>query len=295
MSEEQFSAAMQQAISATLSIPDLITIAASLEAGGQPRQAQELYRTWIQHNGENPLLHVALFNSSVLDSQLGDVPAAIESLERVIVLKPDFMPPYINLGRLLEQSGNIERAVTLWRTVVNTPVPITGDAICYVIAALTQIARVLSDRLDVENAEEAVQKSLTILPHQPELIAQLIGMRLSNCKWPIMSPLSSLDRTKLMSNTHPLSMTWYTDDPMLQLAAAERFVRLLVDNKPKPPDVDRRNAIVDLKSRRLRIGYVSSDLRDHAIGYLMAELFELHDKSKVEVFAYYCGQNRIRH
>ena len=49
-------------------------------------------------------------------------------------------------------------------------------------------------------------------------------------------------------------------------------------------------AEIDLAGRRLRVGYVSSDLRDHAIGYLMAELFELHDRSQVEVFAYYCGR-----
>jgi predicted O-linked N-acetylglucosamine transferase (SPINDLY family) len=40
---------------------------------------------------------------------------------------------------------------------------------------------------------------------------------------------------------------------------------------------------------RLRVGYLSSDLRGHAVGYLMAELFGLHDRSRVEVFAYYCG------
>ncbi len=290
MSEDQFSTALQKAASATLSLPDLIVTAGRLEADGQPRQAQELYKTWIKNNGESRFLHFAIFNSSVLDSELGDTQAAIESLKTAIALKPDFMPPYINLGRLLEQLGHIEQAKALWRTVVSTPVPITGDAICYVTAALTQIARVLADQLDVENAEDAVQQSLTILPHQPTLIAQLIGMRLSNCKWPIMSPMSGLDRTKLMANTHPLSMTWYTDDPLLQLAAAERFVRLLVDDKPKAPDVDRRDATIDLESRRLRIGYVSSDLRDHAIGYLMTELFELHDKSKMEVFAYYCGE-----
>jgi predicted O-linked N-acetylglucosamine transferase (SPINDLY family) len=30
-------------------------------------------------------------------------------------------------------------------------------------------------------------------------------------------------------------------------------------------------------------------LREHAIGFLMAELFELHDRTRVEVFAYYAG------
>jgi hypothetical protein len=66
-------------------------------------------------------------------------------------------------------------------------------------------------------------------------------------------------------------------------------VELEVDEHPADHRADRRRASIDLTGRRMRIGYVSSDLRDHAIGYLMAELFELHDKSQVEVFAYYCG------
>ncbi len=53
---------------------------------------------------------------------------------------------------------------------------------------------------------------------------------------------------------------------------------------------------------RLRIGYVSSDLRDHAVGFALREVLELHDKNRVEVYAYYCGdpvandptQNRMK-
>jgi predicted O-linked N-acetylglucosamine transferase (SPINDLY family) len=30
-------------------------------------------------------------------------------------------------------------------------------------------------------------------------------------------------------------------------------------------------------------------LREHAVGFLTSEIFELHDREKVEVFAYYCG------
>jgi predicted O-linked N-acetylglucosamine transferase (SPINDLY family) len=40
---------------------------------------------------------------------------------------------------------------------------------------------------------------------------------------------------------------------------------------------------------RRRIGYVSSDLRRHAVGYVMAELFDHHDASEFEIFVYYCG------
>ncbi|MEK7223639.1 MAG: hypothetical protein AAB156_05145, partial [Pseudomonadota bacterium] len=40
---------------------------------------------------------------------------------------------------------------------------------------------------------------------------------------------------------------------------------------------------------RLQIGYLSADLRQHPVACLIAELFELHDRSRVEVVAYSIG------
>jgi predicted O-linked N-acetylglucosamine transferase (SPINDLY family) len=38
--------------------------------------------------------------------------------------------------------------------------------------------------------------------------------------------------------------------------------------------------------RRLRIGYLSSDFCSHAVSILTAELYELHDRSQFEVYAF---------
>ncbi len=153
MNDDEYSNALKNAATATLSVGELISAAATLEAEGKKLLAQRLYRTWIGNNGQNPLVAVALFNSAVLDSQLGENEAAITSLEAAIRQKPDFMPPYINLGSLYEKTGQLDRAVTLWQMVANKPTRITGDAVKYVKAALIQIARVFSDRLMVEDAE----------------------------------------------------------------------------------------------------------------------------------------------
>jgi predicted O-linked N-acetylglucosamine transferase (SPINDLY family) len=40
---------------------------------------------------------------------------------------------------------------------------------------------------------------------------------------------------------------------------------------------------------KLRIGYLSADLCQHAVACLIAELFELHDRQEFEVYAYACG------
>ncbi len=42
-------------------------------------------------------------------------------------------------------------------------------------------------------------------------------------------------------------------------------------------------------ARRLRLGYLSGDFHDHATAFLMAEVFELHERGHFEVFGYSSG------
>jgi len=289
MSDYVFLTAVQKITSENLPIGELISAASTLTGAGQAPLARQLYKIWISFNREHPQLFIALFNCSALDGQMGDQTAAIDALKQALALNADFMPAYINLGGFLERSGAADQAVELWRTAANRSVPITGNGVSYVTTALKQIARVLSDHHKTESAEAAVQLCLDIDPHQHDIIEQFVALRLAGCKWPVIAPWERVDRKALMRSIHPLSMCVYTDDPLLQLASAERYVRTAGFEGPHSPDLDRRNAAIDTSKRRLRIGYISSDLRDHAIGYLMAELFELHDKKAVEVFAYYCG------
>jgi predicted O-linked N-acetylglucosamine transferase (SPINDLY family) len=43
------------------------------------------------------------------------------------------------------------------------------------------------------------------------------------------------------------------------------------------------------KSQKIKIGYFSADFHNHATGYLMAELFELHDKNQFELVGFSFG------
>ena len=42
-------------------------------------------------------------------------------------------------------------------------------------------------------------------------------------------------------------------------------------------------------NKKIKIGYFSADFREHAVGNLIVNLFELHDKSKFEIFCFYFG------
>jgi predicted O-linked N-acetylglucosamine transferase (SPINDLY family) len=288
VNQELFVATLQGITTSSVSLPELITAATQLSGAGQVSLAQQLYRAWLKFNAEHPQRFVALFNCAVLSNQMGDLAGAKDELTAAIAMHPDFIPAYINLGGVLDRLGAPAPAMEQWNAVLARLTPVTGQAVQYKLATLKQIARMRAEQQDLESAEAAMAESLDLNPHQRDVIEQYVAARLSQCKWPIAAPRDELGRTAIVGGMHPLSLAAYTDDPLLQLAGAARYVEQTIEEQPGG-DADRRHARIDLRGRRLRIGYVSSDLRDHAVGYLMAELFEVHDRSKVEVFAYYCG------
>lgn len=289
MPENTFLSALQDITAGKSGLGDLINAATTLCAEGQPKLAEQLYKIWIGFNRDHPQLFVAYFNCASLQTQAGDLPAAAEALASALALNPDFYPAYINFGGVLERSGALDRAMEQWQAVVSRLAPITGAAIEHKLTAFKQIGRVLIDHQRSAAAEAWLRQALEIKPDQRDALEQFVALRLAQCEWPVIAPWESVDRKTLMKGVSPLSIAAYTDDPLLQLATASRYVAVAIDERPECPEADRRAAPIDADSRRLRVGYVSSDLRDHAIGYLMAELFELHDKSKIEVFVYYCG------
>ena len=289
MTEEPLSNTFQSPGCEQLTLGGLIETATGLSNAGQVSTARQLYQAWIDRNQNHPQLYVAHFNCAALAGQMQDQAAAAASLSEAIRLNPDFAPAYINLGRIHENSGATAQAVELWRVAASRSAPISATAIQYATTALTQIARVLNASQQSEGAEDAVRQCLEINPRQPDIVEQYTALRLGQCKWPIATSSEFLDRKVLLEGTNPLSMAVYTDDPLLQLASAYRYIKRASWDGPHDGQNDRRHAEIDLSGRRPRIGYVSSDLRDHAIGYLMAELFELHDRRGVEIFAYYCG------
>jgi len=289
MPEDAFLTAVQKTTAGTLSLGEVINAAGSLVAAGRTPLAQQLYKIWLNFNREHGQAYVAHFNCAGLHTSAGELAEAEAHLTAALAIDPDFLPAYVNLGGVLERAGALDRAIEQWNAVVNRPLAVTGSVLGYKIAALKQLARVYTEHQKLDSAEAALRQSLDLAPGQREILEQYLALRLGQCKWPVVEPWEGVARRAILRGVHPLSAAAYSDDPMLQLGASGDYVAASVA-EPENLGSDRRGVPIDLAGRRLRVGYVSSDLRDHAVGYLMAELFELHDREKVEVFAYYCGR-----
>jgi predicted O-linked N-acetylglucosamine transferase (SPINDLY family) len=266
----------------------MLECAEKLKAVGQSQQAAELYKVWIAYNPDHPVLHAVYFNYGVVLGEIRDAPGAINAFRAAIRLKPDFYPPYINLGSMLDAQGQRERAVREWMGLVNYLPAVNGDSVNYKTMALKQVGRVLETTNNDTAAEDALRQSLDINADQAEVIQHWVALRQRQCKWPVMSEWGNVKRARLTSGISPLSAASFTDDPLFQLATAFQYSRKSV-GFPKAAGVGPGVARNRRKSDKLRIGYVSSDLRGHAVGFAMTDVVESHDRRNFEIFAYYCG------
>ncbi len=272
-------------------ILELFSDAERLNRLEEPQKVADLYKSWIAANSTSPLLHAAYFNYGVTLSKIGDRAGAINVFRECIRLKPDFYPPYINLGRQLEDAGQPGFAVGQWMELVKGLSAVNGDAVKHKLITLQQLGRVLENAYNDGPAEDALKQSLEINPAQPEVIQHYVALRQRQCKWPVIEGTEHIEAKVLMAGISPLSLANYADDPVFQLARATNYSRHLLGTpsiRPRhfsPPALGRNTA-------KLRIGYVSSDLREHAVGFALTDLFETHDKDSFEIYAYYCGINR---
>lgn len=278
--------ALIQSMARNFSVTDLIRTADTLKLNGQTGSIENLYSTWIQHNQEHPLLYAILFNYSVVLMDAGKLAESQTALESALKANPEFMPAYINLGRVHERQGRTGLGILQWTMAIQRMAAVNGTALEHKRTALNQSARALEAATQDEAAEEMLRQSLELDRHQREPIQHLIALRQRQCKWPVMLASEHVTRLDLMEGLSPLSAGAFTDDALLQLAIAAHYNKLDVGIPATYMD---SWPLAMPRQGKLRIGYLSSDLREHAVGYLMTDVFKLHDRSKVEVFAYYCG------
>jgi predicted O-linked N-acetylglucosamine transferase (SPINDLY family) len=287
MTQEVFLSAVKALTEGSLSLQELFGTAETLHRAGQAEQARQLYHLWIGLNPGHPLLYAAHFNQAVTLSAAGRPDLARDSLERAVELNPDFYPAYINLGGVNEALGAADSAVEAWNRLTIRLSAVTGHAVRMKASALKQIARVLEERGQTATAEDVLRQSLELDPAQRENAEHLLASRMVLCRWPVVAPFEGMDREAQMRAFSPLSLAAYTDDPLFHLASSREHAAAQYGRRiPALPEVTPAERA---GRERLRIGYLSSDLKAHAVGYLIAEVFGLHDRTKVETFAYYCG------
>ncbi|MDB5733328.1 MAG: domain protein component of TonB system, partial [Variovorax sp.] len=280
-----------RAKSQEMTLAELIKTAESLNGFGLSAEAADLYATWIAYNPEDSLRHLALFNYSVTMRARGDLPASINALRAATQSAPLFGPAQVNLGRALEDSGLVVQAIAQWRSFAQAMPDITPEKVAHKLMALQHMGRTLETAEQFAAAEDVLKTAMELAPEKTEAAQHWIALRQRQCRWPVLAATEYMTRRHLLNAISPMAIAALSDDPMFQLAKAYRYNQSFV-GRPETMLERRASARKIGTGQRLRIGYLSSDLREHAVGFALSEVLELHDKKQVEIFAYYCGETR---
>ena len=260
-----------------LSLTGLIDQAQRLQLAGLASQAAALYADWVGQ-GPAPMRHVASFNWGTLLSSLGRLDEAEAAYRQALADQPDFAHAQLNLGHALERRGEHAAALAQWRAVLDTPHSSTELR----QHALNNSGRLLETLRRFGQAEAMLAASLKINSEQPDVVQHWVHLRQKQCVWPAQQSIGELTPHQVLAGTSLLATMSATDDPAVQLMAALRFAQQKV---PAPP-AQALHRSMPARQGRIRVGYLSGDLHMHAVGLLMPELLELHDRSKFEVFGF---------
>ena len=245
----------------------LVTQAAALDR----RQAGPLYEIWLAAHGNEMAACAAWFNLGVVRMQAANPAGAVEAYRAALRLKPDMAEAAINLGTALEASGQTEAALGAWRAAL------PPAALRQVLH--NQLGRVLENQGKLGPAAEELRASLLISPHQPDVQQHLVHMRQRMTAW--SSPrldVPGLTEAEAAANCGPLAALALYDDPALQAATGLDWINR------KAPAADGPLAPKQAMPIPHRIGYLSTDFCRHAMSFLIAELLELHDRDRFEVW-----------
>jgi predicted O-linked N-acetylglucosamine transferase (SPINDLY family) len=263
-----------------MALAELMERAQALQAQGQGPAAALLYETWVTHS-QLPMRHVACFNWGTLLSGLGRTAEAEAAYEQALAAAPGFPPALLNLGHLCERRGDVEGALKHWRSVCEaSPEPTLEHR----LHALNNSARLLETSRRYPEAEALMRQSLQHKAAQQDVIQHYVHIRQKQCAWPHDLPVGDVSPNQFLLGTSLLATMGLSDDPVLQLLSAQRFVH---EKVPKPAPVPLHTRVAPpggKRSGRIKVGYLSGDLHMHAIGLLTPELLELHDRSRFEIF-----------
>ena len=231
----------------------------ALQMQGLPQDAGRAYQRALVFNPQFP---AAEFNLGIVLQQMDQPAAAMGAFENVLNAEPGNAAAYKNLAEVLRAAGRTDAWLAHFRRFeANCP-----DALSLAVVAL-EACQLTGDFATLERYIDRLRKE----EFQP------------------------LDENDLVACLEELLylLLFFDVEPEMISKVAQTYDRAArhVYGEPMPRAAVRESGHTGSESvahapRRLRVGYLSADLRNHVMGKMMWPALSRHDKSRFELFFY---------
>jgi protein O-GlcNAc transferase len=123
-------------------------------------------------------------------------------------------------------------------------------------------------------------------PNNSLALSSLVQTKRRICDWNGLDALEKRLINAVAEHKRPVEpfvLHYVADDPLLQRDNAILYFRDFLRPTFPAALASKRFQHEPRSRERIRLGYLSTDFRQHAMAYVMAELFELHDRRHFEV------------
>ena len=217
----------------------------------------------------------ALYNMGIAFQKLDKQEEAIEAYNKALAIKPDYAAACNNMGNAIKEQNRLEEAIALYQKAISIK-PDYADA-------YYNMGNALKDQEKLEEAIEVFNKILTIMPdHEAARVGNLYqSARI--CNWDNIAKEVNLIPELGISKKHvpPFALLSLEDAPERHQIRSKIYAKANYPQKTLPPK-DRPSK----RPKRIRIGYFSSDFKEHPVAYLIAKVLEQHNRDQFEVFGY---------
>ena len=219
-----------------------------------------------------PKFALALYNlgNAYLDKR--SLQAAVNSYKRAIEANPDYSFAYLNLGncyrelrQYAEAEGSYIKAQELNPSLVE---------------ATFNLGIIYMEKSQFPDAISCFSKTLSDDSYHIKTLPHLIGATQKISDWTYTQQLKQMAEVSIKEGKYeeapPFNLISIFDDPALIFRANQQYTKTHIKPPLAHPPLKTNDA-------PLRVAYFSNDIHNHATGYLIAELFELHDSESFDI------------
>lgn len=228
-----------------------------------------------------PVNEIEINNQGNIFFELRDYKLALEKYNYATNINPQFALGFYNIAKTYKELNQNDDAIINYQRAIKLN---NNFAEAY-----QNLGNLYLDLEIFEKGIFSLTQALRINPSLKNLHGTIIQSKCGICDWStFIEDKNLLKKNILMKKniSNPFPVISIYDSPELQRIASESYIKDEFSNY-KRKEITKKNFV----PKKIKIGYFSSDFHNHATSHLMVNLFELHDRSKFEVYAFSFGKD----
>jgi protein O-GlcNAc transferase len=189
----------------------------------------------------------AFNNLGILLKEEGYIDDAIPCFEKALGIKADYVEAYNNLGVAYHAKGFLSQAISYYQKAI--------DIDAHSVDACNNFGNALKDEGNLDEAERYFRRALEMQSDNSVVFSNILFTRQYDDK----------NSPDAVFHEH--------------IKFAEQFEKPLI--RQRVPHQNERAA-----DRRLRVGYISPDFRNHSVAYFIEPVLSAHDHNNFDIFCY---------